>query len=472
MLVGLTLLGALARFATLDVQSFHHDEAVTAGQVLSPSLAATLEQVVDGERSPPLYYVLAWAWSTLFGTGEFGLRSLSALVGTLMVPVAFFAGRALASDRVGLTAALFFAVNPYLVWYSQEARSYILMALFATAALTALATWDRGRQDRSLWLWAAASALALLSHYFAVFLIAPQVAWILMRSSTWKRCMGPLAALTLVGLALLPLALAQQGSERREGFTDRPVAERVVEVGLNFVAGEDPDPLSGSAKVDALQITAGALAILLLGLAAWLIARLSPAERARALRLVALAVVAIGAPAILAFAGLDLLNPRNALGAIVPVLLAAALIFGGSAGILARLGVVITSLSFAVVVLVFNLSAEMQREDWRGAALAMGPPQGVRIVVAPKNGDDPLELYLDATKFEGKRFSSGVDVKKVQVLNLGTTLSPPNGFSLARTDRLPPLFHLETYESGRPLTVTPEDFDGVIGGRTVALIDR
>ena len=269
-LIGLVALGAAIRFATLDLQSFHHDEAVTAGQVLDPSLAATLEKVFAGERSPPLYYVLGWAWSSIFGTGEVGLRSLSALLGTLMIPAAFFAGRHLASERVGLAAALFFALNPYLVWYSQETRSYVLMALFVTVSIGALASWSNKHQASRLWLWAGAGALALLSHYFAIFLIAPQALWLIVRErENWRRVLAPIGAIGLIGLALIPLALSQQGGEQRDGFTERPVLERAVETGLNFVASEDPDPLAGSSKVDALQVAAGASGIALTLFSGW-----------------------------------------------------------------------------------------------------------------------------------------------------------------------------------------------------------
>ena len=87
-LLGITAVAAIVRFATLDLQSFDHDEAVTAARVIHPSLFDTLSVVGHSERSPPLYYVLAWGWSKLFGTGEVGLRSLSALFGTLTVPLA------------------------------------------------------------------------------------------------------------------------------------------------------------------------------------------------------------------------------------------------------------------------------------------------------------------------------------------------------------------------------------------------
>ena len=48
-----------------------------------------LREVKASESNPPLYYVLAWGWAKAFGTGEVGLRSLSALFGAATVPVAY-----------------------------------------------------------------------------------------------------------------------------------------------------------------------------------------------------------------------------------------------------------------------------------------------------------------------------------------------------------------------------------------------
>jgi hypothetical protein len=79
------------RFVPLDLQSFDHDESVTAGRVLRPGLTDTLETLPWSERTPPVYYTLVWIWSRLCGTGEVGLRSFSALAGTLTVVVMFVA---------------------------------------------------------------------------------------------------------------------------------------------------------------------------------------------------------------------------------------------------------------------------------------------------------------------------------------------------------------------------------------------
>ena len=111
------LAGAALRFATLGIQSYHHDEAWTAGVVLHKSLFTTLDKVSGTESTPPLYYLLAWVWSKLFGNAEWGLRSLSALFGVATIPVAFAIGRRLAGNRAALITAALVALNPALIWY-------------------------------------------------------------------------------------------------------------------------------------------------------------------------------------------------------------------------------------------------------------------------------------------------------------------------------------------------------------------
>ena len=83
------------------------------------------------EQTPPLYFMLARGWIHVFGSGEVGLRSLSALFGTATVPVVYLAGAAMRSRRAGLIAAAFTALSPLTIWYSQEARNYALLLFLA-----------------------------------------------------------------------------------------------------------------------------------------------------------------------------------------------------------------------------------------------------------------------------------------------------------------------------------------------------
>src|SRR5436189_4264800 len=98
LLAGITLAGALLRFTTLDVQSYWLDEVATVN-ILHHGFGDMLSAVSSGESTPPLYYIVAWVWAKVFGTGEFDLRSLSALLGTATIPLAYLLGRELVGRR-------------------------------------------------------------------------------------------------------------------------------------------------------------------------------------------------------------------------------------------------------------------------------------------------------------------------------------------------------------------------------------
>ncbi|HEY5816546.1 MAG TPA: glycosyltransferase family 39 protein, partial [Solirubrobacterales bacterium] len=236
---GLTVLAAGLRFATLGVQAYHHDEIVTASRVLRADFVHAMEAVGFSESAPPLYYALAWFWTQLTGTGEVGLRSLSALAGVATVPVAYLLGAELRGRRAGLLAAALVAVNPMLLWYSQEARGYALLVLLTSvAALYFVRALDSGRR-RDFTGWGIAAALALATHYFAIFPLALEAAWLL-----WRRGRAAVAGLWIValaGLALAPLAIHQMLAGRAEWIGGRSLGHRLWEAGVTFLVGETGD---------------------------------------------------------------------------------------------------------------------------------------------------------------------------------------------------------------------------------------
>ena len=184
-LLAVTAAGAALRFPTLDVQSLWLDETMTAN-LLDHSLGEMLGKLADSESAPPLYYVLAWSWTQLWGIDEVALRSLSALLGTAMIPLAGAAAAKLTTQRIGLVTAALVAVNPLLVWFSQEARVYALFAFLSTVSLLAFAAALRDPVPRRIGWWALASAVAIAAHYFGAFLVVPQ-AVLLVRAATDRR---------------------------------------------------------------------------------------------------------------------------------------------------------------------------------------------------------------------------------------------------------------------------------------------
>ena len=236
---GLTLLAAGLRFATLGVQSYHHDEIVTASRILRGGFGHAMDAVGFSESAPPLYYAVAWVWTQVTGTGEFGLRSISALAGVATVPVAYLAALELRGRRAGLMAAALVAVNPMLLWYSQEARAYSLFVLLcAVSLLYCVRALRRGRR-RDVVLWGVASGLALATHYFAVFPIAAEALWLLRR-----RRRGSLPGLGIVGLsglALAPLAVHQMSIGHAEWIGNFSLGHRLEALlgGDKVLAHED-----------------------------------------------------------------------------------------------------------------------------------------------------------------------------------------------------------------------------------------
>ncbi len=128
-LAALIAAAAAVRFTRIGHQSFWLDESYTVDLVQRP-FGGLLSGVASDESTPPLYYVLAWLWSQLFGTGEVGLRSLSALIGVATVPVAYVAAARLVNARTGLIVA---ALVMQTVWLTA-----ILMALIAAFTVVVL----------------------------------------------------------------------------------------------------------------------------------------------------------------------------------------------------------------------------------------------------------------------------------------------------------------------------------------------
>jgi mannosyltransferase len=419
LLAGITLAGALLRFTTLGVQSYWLDEAATVN-LLHKGFGSMISGVASGESTPPLYYILAWIWAKVFGTSEAGLRSLSALFGTATIPVAYVLGRLVAGRRTGLVAAALCAFNPLLVWYSQEARSYALMILLTGLSLIALIRVLETPRTGRLAAWALVSIAAIATHYYAGFLIGAEALWLLYRTQAKGRAFTATAAVAAAALAFLPLALHQRSTGAAAFISASSIARRLAQIPKQFVLG-----YHGPFEIVAVILTA----VLLAYAAFRLLAAVPGRERTRALVLAGLGIAAIVAPLVLALIGPDYLIARNVIASWLP--LGVAVATGFAAGRAPREGIVAAGLLCAigvVMVLAVDFHEQYQRDDWRGAAQALGTSgQGRAIIVTPPSGRIPLLLYLKRAR---PVVSPGVDVRELDMVGLAPRLpgqapSPP-----------------------------------------------
>jgi 4-amino-4-deoxy-L-arabinose transferase-like glycosyltransferase len=455
----ITALAASLRLATLGMQSYHHDEIVTAGRVLRGSLWHAVEKVGDSESAPPLYYLLAWLWTQVFGTAEFGLRSLSAAAGIAVVPVAFLIGAELNGRRTGIAAAALVAVNPMLLWYSQEARCYSLLVLLTSIALLFFLRALRSGSGRDMAWWALASALALATHYFALFPVGAEAAWLLWRHRRdARRALGWVAA---VALLLAPLALWQMSQVDHTDWIEKfGMTYRIGQTAVAFMVGETGDLIAEPVR-PLLALVPGLLiaaAFALLGL------RGSPQARRTGGLLAALAAATLLAPLLLAVAGKDFVIDRNLLPALVPLLVIAALGItaarAGRLGIAVGVALVAYSLGFSVWT---NFDHSLQRPDWRAVASSLGEPTQPRAMVTWMIGAGVLRHYLSTEAFqvvpEGERWFVG----EVDLISNGSAprARPPGlGPSFRRAGaRTVGRFQITRYESPRLARVSVRELD-------------
>jgi mannosyltransferase len=139
-LLAIILLLALGlRLYRLSAQSLWNDEG-TSVAVAQRDLP-TIARDAAADIHPPLYYWLLHGWIKLAGTSEAGVRSLSALLGVGLVALVYALGRLLAGRWAGLAAAFLAAINPFQVYYSQEARMYMLLAVWTALLFYAALRW-------------------------------------------------------------------------------------------------------------------------------------------------------------------------------------------------------------------------------------------------------------------------------------------------------------------------------------------
>src|SRR4051794_18749782 len=387
-LVVITAAAAAVRLAALGAQGLDHDEATTAFGVLQPTFGGTLAAVEHLERTPPLYYLVAWLWTKPlgFGTGAVDLRLLSAIFGTLTVPMVYLAARELASRRAGVVAATLVALNPFLVWYSQEARAYSLLMLLIALGLYLFARALREPSRRNLGLWAFVSILALCTHYFAAFVIAAQAAWLLATVRPWRRPLAAVGAVAAGGVAIAPLALTQQGSGGTDWFSATPILSRAWQIPVHYVSSVKPEISLSHGWITTVQISAAAVVVGLAYVGVVILRRWGrPMEKRGALLVSTLAAGSFLIPVVLAAVGLDFVDARNLIGSLVLLLVAAGIAFGSArAGVAATAAAAIACALFVAMLVVVNQTRQMQRPDWRVDAAVIGTSPLKRIVVVPQ----------------------------------------------------------------------------------------
>ena len=115
-------------------QSLWRDEAFSV--LLAEKTPFEIIQLTIKDSTPPFHYLVLHYWMLLFGNSEVVARSLSFIFHILTAIVIFFIARKLIKSTIAQTLiSLATLLNPFLLQYAFEARTYSLLAFLTVLAV-------------------------------------------------------------------------------------------------------------------------------------------------------------------------------------------------------------------------------------------------------------------------------------------------------------------------------------------------
>jgi uncharacterized membrane protein len=195
----------ILRFFRLGYESFWLDELHTmidTGPTVS--FSKFLHYLATSDQHPPLFFFVERFIFGIFGRSEVTARLFPALTGVASVWTMYLLGKEILNKNLGLIAAAFTCVNYYNLYYSREARPYILLFWMATLSFIFLIRLIKNLRSRDMWYYSLFALATLYSHYYGMFLVCSQfcVAFIFWLSSTNKPLYGKRFALSGLVIAV------------------------------------------------------------------------------------------------------------------------------------------------------------------------------------------------------------------------------------------------------------------------------
>ncbi len=447
---GLTLLAFALRRFHLGAESLWFDEADIVAQARQP-LGNLLDGFARAGENGPLYTLMLHFWMALydgvpgvaramhllFGSSyEAPIRGLSMLFGTAGIPAMYALARKIGGTALGLISAALLAINPFDLWYSQDAKMYTLLVL-----MTLLTTWlvmlAVERNTVGLWVaYVVATWVMLTSHSLSGLVLLAQVAALpfLLRARRWqvasrstneadgqpgKRNPNWIWAFLLIVLPVLPIVWLRAAAvltgtvDSGNWYTSTTLPDILLTIFVKFavnqaVPWEIADGLSlswegvGALAMGVLAVTGVVALVRRPRIVVRRPATASSGEtiqedrvlhnryqyHARSAIVLALWLVPVLVFWVLTLA-LPLFHPRYLIMALLAYLIMA------SAGIVAfrrinMLGLVVLlgllAVSTGAALASINYSAQPQKEDWRGAMQYVQDHLRLRDVIVPFPG--------------------------------------------------------------------------------------
>jgi mannosyltransferase len=193
--VAVVAAGLVLRFAATS--PLWLDEAMSVN--IAKLRVGDIPEALRHDGHPPLYYWLLHGWMAVFGRSDLAVRSLSGVFAVATLPLTWVAARRIGGRGAAVAALVLLATNPYAVRYATETRMYsmvMVIVLLGWLAVTSAVARPTGWRLAAI---AVLSGVLLLTHYWAVYLLAA-AGLVLLARRQWKVA----AAVAAGGVLFLP----------------------------------------------------------------------------------------------------------------------------------------------------------------------------------------------------------------------------------------------------------------------------
>ena len=270
LVIAVTLVGLALRLYHLGAQSLWVDEAATyLSSAGSPWWVITQRQY-DGSV-PPLYFLLVNT-ALRFGDSEAALRAVSVVAGTASIPLLYAVARRWTGTATAVLSAAFFAISPFDVWFSQEARAYatlVLLSLGVVRATQLAIDWPDAVRPR------VGVVLCLVAAFYChtvALALVPVIAVLIALYVPPARWKGWLAVFAAAGALILPgfiryFTIYHYPTNHTDGSFDPSVLGFTLwAFGVGYSLGPSVAEYHASAPAQVARAAAGLIGPVLVGL--------------------------------------------------------------------------------------------------------------------------------------------------------------------------------------------------------------
>lgn len=205
MIFVILLVGLFLRLINLG-QSLWLDEAINVNVATNVDYLSLITKYSLSDFHPPLYHVILRFWISLFGSSEMAIRAPSIIFALGTILMTYLIAKSLFEKKTALIASTLLATAPLHIYYSQEARMYMLAAFLSSLSVYFFIALLKKDKILNWFGFIASTAVMLYTDYLPYLLLPTYLVYLILNRKNIKKATlkSFLPAFIIIGFLALP----------------------------------------------------------------------------------------------------------------------------------------------------------------------------------------------------------------------------------------------------------------------------